>query len=92
MQKSYVYIMTNISNTVLYIGVTSDLKKRVNQHKYHTYKGFTDTYNCTKLVYFEEYSDIKNAIAREKQMKNWRRNWKKELITKNNPNWQDLAK
>ena len=70
--------MTNISNNVLYIGVTSDLTKRVNQHKNHEYKGFSDKYNCTKLVYFEECNDINAAIKREKQLKNWHREWKKQ--------------
>ena len=64
-EKAYVYFMTNKTNNVLYIGVTSDLQKRVYQHKHHMYEGFTDKYNCTKLVYFEECNDIKAAIARE---------------------------
>ena len=83
--------MTNISNTVLYIGVTSDLKKRVHQHKSHEYKGFTDKYNCTKLVYYEECNDINAAIEREKQLKNWRREWKNNLVNKINPDWNDLS-
>ena len=68
-EKAFVYIMTNKSNSTLYIGVTSDLTKRVAQHKNHEYEGFTDKYNCTKLVYFEECNDIKAAITREKQLK-----------------------
>ena len=83
--------MTNISNSALYIGVTSDLLKRVNQHKNHEYEGFTDKYNCTKLVYFEEYGDIKSAIIREKQLKNWHREWKNNLVNTINPEWKDLA-
>ena len=89
--KSYIYFMTNNSNTVLYIGVTSDLKKRVNQHKHHEYEGFIDKYNCTKLIYFEEFSDIKTAIQREKQLKNWHRDWKNNLVNEVNPEWKDLA-
>ena len=83
--------MTNISNNVLYIGVTSDLTKRVNQHKNHEYKGFSDKYNCTKLVYFEECNDINAAIKREKQLKNWHREWKNDLVNKSNPEWKDLS-
>ena len=74
-EKAYVYFMTNNSNKVLYIGVTSDLTKRVMQHKNHVYEGFTEKYNCTKLVYFEECNDINSAIRREKQLKNWHRQY-----------------
>ena len=81
----------NKSNRVLYIGVTSDLTKRVNQHKNHEYKGFSDKYNCTKLVYFEECNDINAAIKREKQLKNWHREWKNDLVNKSNPEWKDLS-
>ena len=83
--------MTNASNSVLYTGVTSDLSKRVKQHKNHEYEGFTDKYNCTKLVYFEEYSDIKDAITREKQLKKWHREWKNNLVNQMNKNWIDLS-
>ena len=89
--KAYVYFMTNTANTVLYVGVTSDLKKRVLQHKNHEYEGFTDKYNCTKLVYFEECCDIKAAIEREKQIKNWHREWKNNLVKEMNPDWKDLG-
>ena len=89
--KAYVYFMTNSTNTVLYIGVTSDLQKRVNQHKNHEYEGFTDKYNCTKLVYFEECNDIKAAITREKQLKNWHREWKNNLVNQLNKDWKDLS-
>ena len=88
---SYVYFMTNEHNTVLYIGVTSNLEKRVWEHKNGVDKGsFTHRYNCNKLVYYEQFGDINYAIAREKQLKNWQRAWKDELITKENPNWQEL--
>lgn len=90
-EKAYVYFMTNNSNKVLYIGVTSDLTKRVMQHKNHVYEGFTDKYNCTKLVYFEECNDINSAIRREKQLKNWHRNWKNNLVNQSNKDWNDLA-
>ena len=90
-ETGYVYFMTNKTNTVLYIGVTSDLQKRVLQHKIHQYEGFTDKYNCTKLVYFEECNDIKAAITREKQLKNWHRDWKNNLVNQFNKDWKDLA-
>ena len=90
-EKAYVYFMTNNSNKVLYIGVTSDLTKRVMQHKNHVYKGFTEKYNCTKLVYFEECNDINSAIRREKQLKNWHRDWKNNLVNQSNKDWNDLA-
>ena len=90
-EKGYVYFMTNADNKALYIGVTSDLTKRVLQHKNHQYEGFTDKYNCTKLVYYEECNDIKTAITREKQLKNWHRDWKNNLIKQTNPEWKDLS-
>ncbi|MCI6891946.1 MAG: GIY-YIG nuclease family protein [Treponema sp.] len=90
-EKAYVYFMTNNSNKVLYIGVTSDLTKRVMQHKNHVYEGFTEKYNCTKLVYFEECNDINSAIRREKQLKNWHRDWKNNLVNQSNKDWNDLA-
>ena len=91
-EKGYVYFMTNANNKALYIGVTSDLTKRVLQHKNHQYEGFTDKYNCTKLVYYEECNDIKTAITREKQLKNWHRDWKNNLINQLNPEWMDLSR
>lgn len=90
-EKAYVYFMTNKTNSVLYIGVTSDLHKIVMQHKNHVYEGFTDKYNCTKLVYFEECNDINAAIAREKQLKNWHREWKNNLVEEKNKDWNDLT-
>lgn len=90
-KKAYTYIMTNSNNSVLYIGVTSNLTKRVLEHKNHIYKGFSDKYNCTKLVYFEEFNNINDAIKREKQLKNWHRDWKTNLITNFNNNWKDLS-
>ena len=86
-----VYIMTNKSNSVLYIGVTSDLQGRVCDHKQKTYKGFTATYGCNKLVYYEEYQWIQDAIAREKQLKAGSRKKKVDLIIAENPLWNDLS-
>ncbi|NOS98325.1 MAG: GIY-YIG nuclease family protein [Methylotenera sp.] len=86
----YVYIMANKPNGVVYIGVTNDLIRRVYEHKHHLAKGFTEQYNLDKLVWFEQTEDVTSAIAKEKQLKNWHRQWKINLIEKDNPNWQDL--
>lgn len=87
-----IYFMTNQHHNVLYLGVTSDLKIRVYQHKNKTYpNSFTARYNCNKLVYFEIFQTIEEAIAREKNIKNWKREWKDELINKHNPKWEDLS-
>ena len=75
---------------MLYIGVTSDLEKRIWQHKQGLVPGFTKDYSVNKLVYIEEYQDINEAIHREKCMKEWKRDWKIELINKANPKWNDL--
>ena len=83
--------MTNKNNTVIYIGVTSDLLKRVYQHKTKTYKGFTAKYNCDKLIYFEEFDAINLAISREKQLKSGNRKRKERLINAENPEWNDLS-
>lgn len=86
----HVYIMASASG-VLYIGVTNHLEARVMQHKQKLVPGFSQTYNTTKLVYFEPFTDIRNAIAREKQLKRWRREKKVFLIEKQNPRWLDLS-
>jgi len=91
MLHSAVYFMTNKNNTVLYIGVTSNLEKRVFQHKTKAYKGFTEKYNCDKLVYFEVFTDINQAISREKQLKKGNRNRKNDLVNSMNPDWKDLS-
>ncbi|SDM38323.1 GIY-YIG nuclease family protein [Kriegella aquimaris] len=91
MKKSFVYLITNKNNTVIYCGVTSNLVKRVYQHKTKYYKGFTARYNCGKLVYFEEYNSIVQAIAREKQLKAGNRKRKELLIQSINPHWKDLS-
>lgn len=75
---------------MLYIGVTSDLSKRILEHKNHTKEGFTQRYNCDRLVYFEEFNTIQEAIQREKVLKGWRRKWKYDLIRKVNPDMVDL--
>ncbi|MFC1736846.1 GIY-YIG nuclease family protein [Candidatus Hydrogenedentota bacterium] len=87
---SYIYIMTNKSNRVLYTGVTSDLVKRVWQHREGVEEGFAKKYNAKKLVYFEVFGDILNAIAREKQIKGGSRQKKIDLIESQNPEWKDL--
>jgi putative endonuclease len=84
-------MMTNEHHTVLYTGVTSDLEQRVFQHKTKEYPGFTAKFNCSKLVYLEEFDDIEVAIKREKQLKRYRREWKETLIKKINPEWKDLS-
>ena len=87
----YVYIMTNKRNGTLYIGVSSSLKRRTAQHKEHFYpNSFTAKYKLNILVYFETFDSIEKAIARETQLKDWNRNWKKDLIEKMNPDWRDL--
>ena len=86
-----VYIITNKVNTVFYIGVTSDLQDRIWQHKQKIYKGFSAKYDCNKLVYFEEYQFIQDAIAREKQLKAGSRQNKINIIVKHNPAWDDLS-
>jgi len=91
MNQYFVYILTNKSNKVLYIGVTSNLDRRMFEHKNKMMNGFSKKYNLTKLVYFEETSDVRSAIEREKQLKNWHRDWKIKLITGFNPEWKDLS-
>lgn len=86
----FVYILSNGINTVTYTGVTGDLKKRVWQHKEKVFKGFTSKYNISKLVYCEPFNDIRDAIAREKQIKASSREKKVALVTSMNPEWNDL--
>ena len=89
MKDYYVYIVSSETKT-LYNWVTSDLQKRIFQHKNWETDWFTKRYNCNKLVYFESHSDVNEAIKREKQLKKWKRQWKNNLIEKDNPNWEDL--
>ncbi|MBQ8769268.1 MAG: GIY-YIG nuclease family protein [Oscillospiraceae bacterium] len=87
----YVYILTNAHKTVLYTGVTNDLKRRIYEHKNHLDKGsFASQYNVEYLVYFEVTNDIESAISREKQIKGWNRKRKNKLIEQKNPNWIDI--
>ncbi|MEA1963121.1 MAG: GIY-YIG nuclease family protein [Patescibacteria group bacterium] len=87
----YVYILTNKTNKTLYIGVTNNLYSRIFQHRLKTNKNsFFSKYNTSKLIYYEEYQYIKDAIKREKQLKKWNREWKIELIKKDNPTWRDF--
>lgn len=91
MKTYYIYMIANKSNTVLYIGVTNNLERRIFEHKHKIIKGFSSKYNLTKLVYYEEYSDITTAIAREKHLKGWRRSRKNGLVETVNPEWKDLT-
>ena len=90
MKHYYVYIMTSPSGT-LYTGMTNNLQRRVYQHKNKLIEGFTKKYNVTRLVYYELYHDVRDAIAREKQIKKWRRSKKLDLIKSLNPTWHDLS-
>ena len=86
-----VYILTNKSNKVIYIGVTNDLDRRMFEHKNKLVEGFTKRYNLVRLVYYEMTEDVQSAIRREKQLKNWHRDWKINLINQFNPGWNDLS-
>ncbi|MFZ2969925.1 MAG: GIY-YIG nuclease family protein [Minisyncoccia bacterium] len=86
----YVYILTNVSDSVFYTGVTNDLKKRTYEHKHKLIKGFSSRYHLEKLVYYETFDDINSAIRREKQLKNWHRDWKINLVVEVNPGFSDL--
>jgi putative endonuclease len=87
----YVYLLTNWSNSVLYVGVTNNLERRIYEHRQKLIPGFTKIYNLCKLVYFEQTRDVRAAIEREKQIKRWRREKKNLLVETVNPGWQDLA-
>ncbi len=87
----FVYILANKSNSVIYIGVTNNLERRLYEHKHQLIDGFTAKYNVEKLVYFEDTGDVTAAIAREKQLKGWKREKKNKLIEKENPTWKDLS-
>ena len=90
MESSYVYILTNKLHTVLYVGVTTSLSRRMKEHAAGQ-SAFTRRYNVHKLIYVEEYSVIRDAIAREKQIKSWSRKRKMELVDSRNPLWKDLS-
>ncbi|MER3373442.1 MAG: GIY-YIG nuclease family protein [Allomuricauda sp.] len=87
----YVYILTNKRNGTLYIGMTNNLERRILEHKSGTIEGFTKKYGLDTLIYFETYQYVNDAILREKRLKKWKRQWKIDLIEKENPNWNDLA-
>lgn len=87
----YVYILTNWNNEVMYVGMTNNLAKRIYQHKHKLTEGFTATYNVNKLVYYEETNSVYVAIAREKEIKKWRREKKDALVNSKNPEWKDLS-
>ena len=87
----YVYFLTNRTNTVLYVGVTNNLQRRLYEHKNELADGFTKRYHVHKLVYFETTTDVRAAIAREKQIKSWSRSRKNALIETMNPKWEDLS-
>jgi putative endonuclease len=89
-EQYYVYILASKKNGTLYIGVTSDLVKRICEHKQKLIDGFTKEYNVHALIYYEQHNEIEEAILREKQMKKWNRKWKIRLIEENNPEWKDL--
>lgn len=89
-QKYYVYILTNLNKTVLYIGVTNNLVRRLKEHISGAIPGFTKKYKCKELVYYEEFEYINNAICKEKEIKGWRREKKNKLITHYNPEWKSL--
>jgi len=86
----YVYITTNITNNVLYIGVTNNLPRRMYKHKNGLVEGFSKKYKTNKLIYYETTNDINSTIAREKQLKNWKREWKMNLIEKENQGFSEL--
>ena len=87
----YIYIITNSSNKSLYIRVTNDLTRRIYEHKNGIIKGFSKKYKLKKLIYFEDFNNIDDAIKREKQLKNWHREWKLNLIKSINPTFRDLS-
>ncbi len=91
MKAFYVYMMTNRSRVVLYTGITNSLMRRVSQHQNSEIEGFTKSYEINRLVYYECFNDPRDAIAREKEIKGWRRNKKNALVETMNPNWADLS-
>ena len=90
-KKYYVYILTNKNDTVLYVGVTNDLQRRISEHRSRQCSGFSKSYNLNKLVYYETFLQMKVAIQLEKRIKKWNRSWKNELINQLNPTWIDLS-
>jgi putative endonuclease len=91
MNYYYVYVISNWNNKVIYIGVTNNLERRIYEHKNKIIEGFTKRYNISKLVYFEQYNNVDDAIRREKEIKKWRREKKNTLIESMNGSWKDLS-
>jgi len=91
MKNYYIYILASKKNGTLYIGMTNDLVRRIFEHKSGSIEGFTKKYSVDKLVYFESTTDVNEAIAREKRLKKWKRQWKIDLIENSNPDWRDLS-
>jgi putative endonuclease len=89
-RRYFVYLLASKRRGTLYVGVTNDLTRRAFEHRDGAAPGFTRTYNIKRLVWFEEHGDIQDAIAHEKRLKRWRRDWKIALVEKNNPDWDDL--
>jgi putative endonuclease len=87
----WVYILANLNNSTFYIGVTNNLERRIYEHKNGMFEGFTKKYNLKKLVYYEHFNQINDAINREKQLKNWHRDWKINLVKSVNPEFKDLS-
>ena len=90
-RQYYVYLLTNRNNKVMYVGMTNDLRRRIYQHKKKLVPGFTQKYNVDRLVYYETTDDVRAAIAREKEIKKWRREKKNNLVIAANPEWKDLS-
>lgn len=91
MREGFVYILTNRKDGVLYIGVTNDLSRRLEQHRSGSVPGFAKTYNCDRLVWFERHDDIHAARVAERRMKAWKRAWKVKRIEAMNPDWDDIS-
>jgi len=92
MKTYYTYILTHERNHLFYVGVTNNIERRISEHRKSTHGTHVGRYNITKLVYFEKHSDVRIAIRREKTIKKWKREWKINIITEQNPNWDDLSK
>ncbi|PHR71375.1 MAG: endonuclease [Lutibacter sp.] len=90
-KKYYTYILTHERNHIFYVGVTNNIERRISEHQNATFGTHVGRYNIKKLVYFEEHSDIRIAIRREKTIKKWKREWKINQITEMNPDWVDLS-
>ena len=90
-QTYYVYILTNWSNKVLYVGVTNNIRRRLYEHQQGIFEGFTKKYHVHKLVYVEQFGEVRDAIAREKQIKGWSREKKDQLVESVNPNWNEIV-